>query len=458
MNRTVSRKILLYIVLIGIFISVLILNLLNYPYIGDDYVYAFMWQGKVLITPLPENARRIQSFSDIFQSLYSHYFTWGGRMVAHFFVMFFMWVGKFWFDITDSLIVVLLLLEMQWIAHEGRITMDIKAGHVALAFFCLWAFHFDWGRTILWLAGACNYLWALVMLLLFLLPYIRHYFTNGEMKYNSWMTLTVFVLGLVAGDTNENTICWIGLSGIFYLWYCYRKKTLNTWMIAGFIGLSLGYALLIFAPGNWIRRQHDLTTGIVEFTAYVGFSFFIQLFLWIYLFVAHEWFKRNSNACPSINKYFYLSNWFAGMGVLFNLIMLASPAFYPRSTFPNSVFVIIAVVLIVRMTSLYRVCIVGKKMVKSMCAAAILYYGFTYGVTTCFYVDVYRYFNSLIYEAVSLQGTGQGVVVHDRPKHSDWMYISGFHITYNEFLPDDDDWRNVSFARYYRIKKVHVEY
>ena len=146
------------------------------------------------------------------------------------------------------------------------------------------------------------------------------------------------------------------------------------------------------------------------------------------------------------------------MGVLFNLIMLASPAFYPRCTFPNSVFVIIAVVLIVRMTSLYRVCIVGKKMVQLMCAVAILYYGFTYGVTTCFYVDAYRYCNSLIYEAAFLQGTGQGVVVHDRPKHSDWMYISGFHIAYTEFSPVDDDWRNVSFARYYRIKKVHVEY
>lgn len=100
-----------------------------------------MWQGKDIFTPLPEGARRIQSFSDIFQSLYSHYFTWGGRMVAHFFVMFFMWVGKFWFDIANSFMVVLLMLEMQWIAHEGRITMDIKAGHVALAFFCLWTFN-----------------------------------------------------------------------------------------------------------------------------------------------------------------------------------------------------------------------------------------------------------------------------------------------------------------------------
>ena len=149
MNIAVKRKTPLYMVLSLIFLVVLILNLLNYPFLGDDYVYAFMWQGKDIFTPLPEDVRRIQSFSDIFQSLYSHYFTWGGRMVAHFFVMLFMWVGKFWFDITNSLMVVLLLLEMQWIAHEGRVTMDIKAGHVALAFFCLWAFNFDWCHTII---------------------------------------------------------------------------------------------------------------------------------------------------------------------------------------------------------------------------------------------------------------------------------------------------------------------
>ena len=119
----------------AIFFGVLLLNRLNYPFLGDDYVYAFMWQGQDIFTPLPEDARRIQSFSDIFHSLYSHYFTWGGRMVAHFFVMLFMWVGKFWFDIANSFMVVLLMLEMQWIAHEGRITMDIRSGHVALAFF-----------------------------------------------------------------------------------------------------------------------------------------------------------------------------------------------------------------------------------------------------------------------------------------------------------------------------------
>ena len=51
MNGIVNRRIRLYLALGGIFICVLILNLLNHPYLGDDYVYAFMWQGKDIFTP-----------------------------------------------------------------------------------------------------------------------------------------------------------------------------------------------------------------------------------------------------------------------------------------------------------------------------------------------------------------------------------------------------------------------
>lgn len=457
MNRTVSRKTSLYMVLGAIFFGVLLLNRLNYPFLGDDYVYAFMWQGKDIFTPLPEDARRIQSFSDIFHSLYSHYFTWGGRMVAHFFVMLFMWVGKFWFDIANSFMVVLLMLEMQWIAHEGRITMDIRAGHVALAFFCLWAFNFDWCHTIIWLSGACNYLWAMILLLLFLIPYIRHYFTNGEVEYGSWLVPVMFFLGLAAGDTNENTICWIGLTGIFYLWKCYRNKTLKPWMIAGFMGLSFGYGFLIMAPGNLVRLADDYKDKFITHVALIWLSFLIQSLLWFYLIKAYRWSRKVSVSWQARRKYFHLAAWLVGMAVLFNLTMLPSPAFYPRSTFPNIIFVITAVMVVMRLSYLRDGRIIERKLVKVGYGIAVLYFCFTYGMTAYNYYGFHQYMGQVIREAETMRGNRDTLVIRYRPNQEDWSFKTGFHGIYTEFWEDEENWRNVAFAKYYEIAGIRVE-
>lgn len=457
MNRTVSRKTSLYMVLGAIFFGVLLLNRLNYPFLGDDYVYAFMWQGKDIFTPLPESARRIQSFSDIFHSLYSHYFTWGGRMVAHFFVMLFMWVGKFWFDIANSFMVVLLMLEMQWIAHEGRITMDIRAGHVALAFFCLWAFNFDWCHTIIWLSGACNYLWAMILLLLFLIPYIRHYFTNGEVEYGSWLVPVMFFLGLAAGGTNENTICWIGLTGIFYLWKCYRNKTLEPWMIAGFMGLSFGYGFLIMAPGNLVRLADDYKDKFITHVALIWLSFLIQSLLWFYLIKAYRWGRKVSVSWQARRKYFHLAAWLVGMAVLFNLIMLPSPAFYPRSTFPNIIFVITAVMVVMRLSYLRDGRIIERKLVKVGYGIAVLYFCFTYGMTAYNYYGFHQYMGQVIREAETMRGNRDTLVIRYRPNQEDWSFKTGFHGIYTEFWEDEENWRNVAFAKYYEIAGIRIE-
>lgn len=444
-------------VLGAIFFGVLLLNRLNYPFLGDDYVYAFMWQGKDIFTPLPEGARRIQSFSDIFYSLYSHYFTWGGRMVAHFFVMLFMWVGKFWFDIANSFMVVLLMMEMQWIAHEGRITMDIRSGHVALAFFCLWAFNFDWCHTIIWLSGACNYLWAMVLLLLFLIPYIRHYFTDGEVEYGSWLAPVMFFLGLAAGDTNENTICWIGLTGIFYLWKCYRYKTLRPWMIAGFIGLSLGYGLLVLAPGNLVRLADDYKDKFITHVALIWLSFLIQSLLWFYLIKAYRWGRKISMSWQGEWKYFHLAAWLAGIAILFNLTMLPSPAFYPRSTFPNIIFVITAVMVVMRLSYLRDGRIIERKLVKVGYGIAVLYFCFTYGMTAYNYYGFHQYMGQVIREAETMRGNRDTLVIRYRPNQEDWSFKTGFHGNYTEFWEDEGNWRNVAFAKYYEIAGIRTE-
>ena len=69
-----------FIVFLGYFF---VRNMLM-PLCYDDYAYAFVWDGanggNLIDGVKPENLHRIESFSDIFVSQYSHWLTWGGRI------------------------------------------------------------------------------------------------------------------------------------------------------------------------------------------------------------------------------------------------------------------------------------------------------------------------------------------------------------------------------------------
>lgn len=135
----------------------------------------------------------------------------------------------------------------------------------------------------MWIDGACNYFFPLVALILFLLPYIHQYFMEGESRKSNYFIPLMFILGVLAGDSNENTICWIGLSGLLYLVYYGKRKKLESWMAAGMAGLAMGYGLLMFSPGNVIRMRESGETFQFLFLdrghlLSLGFCFWYRVF------------------------------------------------------------------------------------------------------------------------------------------------------------------------------------
>lgn len=433
-----------------------LLNSFCYPFPGDDYVYSFIWEGHAIGTPLSEEAVRIQSFSDIFRSLGLHYMTWGGRLAAHFFLMFFLWIGKFWFNIINAAMVVLLCFSIQWIAHEGRVTFEISVKKLAVTFFCIWAFTFNFSGVMLWMAGSCNYLWTSVFLLLFLIPYVRHYFTRGTVSYEKWMVPAMAVLGFLAGNANENTIGWIGITGLFYLYCSWKKKVLQPWMISGFIGLSIGFGLLMMAPGNFVRLSNDI--GIKE-SAFnhmfiMWMSLLFQNFLWFYVWKGYSW-KRHLHPDGQNRSYFRLAFWFAGVSILFNLIMFLSPIMPARSTFSNLVFLVTAVMLISRLTENQGVYVVQKSMERFAALLGAVYFIWTAGFSLWWYHENYAW-EKYVISMVENTSQNQVLEVRTSPGYKDSRYsaLSGFHLGKSDFSNDENHWTNVSFARYYHIRGI----
>lgn len=458
MNRN-GRE--LFITAVCIFLFMFLLESLAFRFMGDDYIYSFMWEGHSMYVPLSENARRIDGFGDILASGYSYYMTWGGRVIAQMLAMFFLWIGRPWFNLAMAAGIILLLFSIQWIAHEGRITFSLRPFDILITFLCFWSFNINFPGTIVWIDGACNYFFPLLAVVLFLLPYIHRYFQEKESRKPGDFVLIMFILGVLAGDSNENTICWIGLSGLLYLVHYRKRKKLESWMAAGMAGLVIGYGLLMLSPGNVLRMKESGETFQFLFLDMnhlrsLGFCFLVQSFLWMYLWMAYR--RRKYLEMKKYGRHIHLASWFAVMSILFNLIMLFSPESPFRAAFPSLIFLITAVMLIHRVTQLSEKNIVKAKVCRILSLLWVLYFCFTFSTSVVQYYNQRLYMGNIIRQAESLSGKNQVLKVIGEPDVlKKWVLLTGMHAFNSPVEKDVNHWRNVAFARYYDIKGIYRE-
>ena len=139
--------------LVAMFGLIYILNIYT-PLLSDDYFLAFVWPDGFTINGLPENAKRIDNFFDVFASLNSYYFNWGGRLFGQGLMTFFIWQGKEYFNIFNALIVVILVLEIYWLSHEGKITFKFDEVDIFWTFFALWSFNISFIDTFLFFSNS----------------------------------------------------------------------------------------------------------------------------------------------------------------------------------------------------------------------------------------------------------------------------------------------------------------
>lgn len=456
---SISQHKKFWLSLVVIFLVMFILNSLSQKSIGDDYVYSFIWEGHSLYVPLSEDARRVQSFGDIFKSLYLYFLTWGGRILAQGLAMFFLWMPGWLYAMVSALSVSLLVLVILWGAHEGKVSMDLSPKAAGFAFFFIWLYPLAFCQVLNWIDGACNYLFPLLFLLLFLLPYIRHYFADGRVEYAGWMSPAMFLLGLLGGNSNENVVCWVGLSLLVYLVYCRKYRSLSPWMVSGLIGLGLGYGLLMLAPGNFLRlHESQETLGMIytdiKHWLLIVLAMICNLPLWIYLHRVYRNRKEFSLEGKE-GKYFHLALRLVLLAFLSLFIMLFSPEFPNRSTFPSLIFLIFAALVLSRLSDLCGVPVFPGIVKKIFRGAGAFYFLMTFSVTLYCYTGLYRYMNDLILQAEALSGKGQILYAQPAPFADDiWAMASGNHIYSISFDEDPDHWKNVSFARYYDLSGV----
>lgn len=462
-----------WLVLTFLILFFYVLNYLMPMAFGDDYVYSFVWQGNPEFVPLTEDAVRVSSVCDLINSQWSHYFTWSGRTISHVIAQFFLWKGKGLFDFFNAFISLFLIIEIYWCSNKGIITLYLNPARLVWIFLVLWFFTPGFAPVFFWLTGACNYLWTTVFLLGFQLFYIRKYyvfekslFPKGRHRY------LLFLFGVVAGWSNENSICWIIMLLIVFLLVTRTQKGFENWMVVGLVGLIIGYTLLTVAPGNYTRLLVSHGGDWFDKAKFMGnlhvFTVVLvsQFFLWYYCVRSLFKISYSFNNCRELEKemlkkevLLIKSICVVAMGM--SACMVFSPEFHLRSAFPGTVQLIIATCILLRIQKEYNIELLQLNAKKFLVCVGVVFFVVSAGVTLHHLYEHRIYNEKLLSYVTALREKGnekkEVLSVEPFPATSKMQdFISGYH-TFDANVTDNaDSWINVAFARYYCIKGVRV--
>lgn len=248
------RKLIFWMILGAAFVMIYSYNLLT-PYFSDDYAYAI-------------EVRQAKTLWALIRQQYGEYLSNSGRIIGQFNVRLSLLAGEIVFNLVNSLMFVALVLLMYANIRRKK-KKDILVLLLVITF--LWRFGVSFGQTMLWLCGACNYLWGSVIILGFI-TFFRHFLEHPEkVKHPFLLAAGTFLFGAAAGWCNENTSGGGLLLVLLFLlnFRCSdKKRKLSPYMITGPAGMCCGLVGMIMAPGV---RNRSAAMSEGEYTGLIGF-------------------------------------------------------------------------------------------------------------------------------------------------------------------------------------------
>ena len=213
-----------------------VLNTLT-PFKEDDMAFALIGRG---------------SLHDVWASQVEHFMTANGRFSDVVATLFCAFLGKGLFNVCNALVFGLMAHLVTLLSARRRSVMVLSMFlALVLCFFPVP------GQTMLWLAGSCNYIWAITASLL-----LVRYLQARHEEPLGWGRAALLLLGaFIAGNFNEATS--FGFFGGMILYYAFNRREVNRRVIIALVGYLLGILLIMASPGAWSRAaQGDLNVNL----------------------------------------------------------------------------------------------------------------------------------------------------------------------------------------------------
>lgn len=391
---------------------------------------------------------------DIFRQEYKQYMTWTGRSVLQIILKVFSLTPKWVFDLCNSFCFVLLVL-LIYCNVKDRKKYDVFL--LILINLLLWNFSVDFDQTVLWLGGACNYLWGIVILLGFLTCF-RYCMEEGEGGNRTVpLSIFLFLFGVLAGWGNENTsgggiLIALLFSALFY----WKKKKVYPWTIAGIAGMVVGFLVMVAAPGNKARgalmKMDETYSGIMAYVSRgLKINKAVNEYMMVYIVVicllcAYLFYKGRKPEEFADSFIFCL----AGLATSYVLILTPEPM--PRAYFGANIFFAIACVQMIQRIAREDILLMSLK--TGGIAAAVIWMFFSYTENGADLARIRREVNER--EEYILEQTSQGNYDLTLP-----MLRPEFRTKYsfmydNDISMEEDFWINEVFRIKYGLNSIEA--
>lgn len=232
---------LLVAFLVCVFLVMLLLNFLT-PLCADDYAYAFSFA----------DGRRITNPLMIIPSMAAHRHMLNGRVFTHALVQFFIMLPKAVFNVFNAFNVVFLfsLVYLLICSPDGRAHCVKYPLLVFCAAALIWCFTPAFGSVYFWIAGSCNYSWALSVSLIYLLPFCAA-FLDKDLSVSRPAQLLFLFHSFVTGTYSEHNSCTaIFLSFMLLFFVFLRRRKLSPFLLLSLVMACLGLLYLVSAPAE----------------------------------------------------------------------------------------------------------------------------------------------------------------------------------------------------------------
>ena len=448
------------------------------PMVSDDIPYAFVWDGADrgnLLDGVGQR-ERITSFADIVRSQYSHYMTWGGRIIGIGLTQLFAWEGKHLFNFLNTFVFIALAFLIFKIG-TGKKLSQMNTTYMFWILFALWFLIPDPFLTTLWMCGSCVFLWTGVIDLLFLLPFAKAYWTGEDSLPSKWCVPLMAFTGLCAGWSVETGAFVTGVVTFFALLYFWRKEQLKAWMITGFVFLCIGGLMLGFAPGEMVRlelqRKFEYNPGLPEDMYWTPLMYYINYLECIMPVVGKQiplllligYYVWQLPKGQRWNKNTQFQAVMVGGAMAVMLVLVFVPVAPARAGFFSTCAVIAASLSALRELQKSESSILRSGLSKAFVAVSLALWVVTTSMVLYIDLDVRNQWMSRI-DYINAHQDQDVVVVHqiDVPPIADelpnwWLYNC---VTWNtevlawgsDLEPREEGSHNLMYAQYYGWKKV----
>ena len=456
------------VVLLLFVVPFLIRNLLL-PMVGDDFSYAFIWKGDDLGNLMDDIGprERIHSFYDILISQWSHYFTWGGRTPSMIFIQLFAWLGKIWFDLANTFVFALLMIVLYWLSNGETFSPACHKGIFLWVILGMIYGIIDFISTMLWMTGACVYLWSGFWETLFLLPFVTR-------KHPP--VLLMVPLGLLAGWSEEAGSLVTMIMTAWMMFVFWKQKQLEKWMIVGSLFLLIGCGLLMLCPGS-IQRENIMLEYAPEYVLPAEKLFsaemfwdnftggFLPILIWesfLFIPILLYFFKRKSLSPNPIVPLFTVG----GLLVLF--AMMFAPEFELRTGFHSTLFLTVgSAAALKEIAPWFKQALVStrwRRVITLTVASLFVAYG------------LFVLIGSLVVETSYRQQFDERLSYVKQHQDADSLVVSSFNIPYNldsylgprsitdfhliygaDLESKTTDNRSLMYARYYGLPPIRID-